>query len=216
MLPQDVKELVGDTPGMSLAQGRRIWKFIEETRPKCVLELGTGHGVGACYIAAALHVSGGDSVVTVDLESSRNRTPNVWEFKSRLEVIGQKILVRRERTSYHYYLRKALKSRFATFDLVYLDGGHTWTDTGFAFFLVDKLLVPGGWLIFDDLNWSFDRSPTLKNTPEVHAMPVEESAGQQVTWVFDELVAPHPGYRRVYKEDGWGFAQKCYAGERRS
>ena len=51
-----------------------------------------------------------------------------------------------------------------TFDLVYLDGGHTWDATGFAFFLVDKLLRSGGWLIFDDIYWTINRSKRLKDT----------------------------------------------------
>ena len=47
------------------------------------------------------------------------------------------------------------------FDFVFLDAGHTWDVTGFAFFLVDRLLRPGGWLLFDDLNWSVTKSRSV-------------------------------------------------------
>ena len=29
---------------------------------------------------------------------------------------------------------------------------------GFAFFLVDRLLAPGGWMVFDDMDWTFASS----------------------------------------------------------
>ena len=39
------------------------------------------------------------------------------------------------------------------FDFCYFDGGHTWDITGYAFLLVDKLLLPGAWFVFDVLDW---------------------------------------------------------------
>ena len=42
------------------------------------------------------------------------------------------------------------------FDFCYIDGGHNWSDTGFAFFLVDRLLKSNGIIVFDDLDWTYD------------------------------------------------------------
>ncbi len=94
------------------------------------------------------------------------------------------------------------------FDLVYLDAGHTWDVTGFAFFLVDKLLRPGGWLVFDDLLWAYSTSPSLKDKPHVRAMPDDFRTTPQVQKVFELLVRDHPDYPHCFIQDRWGFAQK--------
>jgi predicted O-methyltransferase YrrM len=57
------------------------------------------------------------------------------------------------------------------FDLCYLDGAHNWFVDGLAFFLVHRLLKPGGWIIFDDVDWTYESSPTLKDTEDVRKMP---------------------------------------------
>ena len=49
------------------------------------------------------------------------------------------------------------------YDFCFIDGAHTWDTDGFAFCLVDRMLRPGGWIIFDDLNWTHAHSPTLAN-----------------------------------------------------
>ena len=60
------------------------------------------------------------------------------------------------------------------FDFCYIDGTHDWYNDGFAFLLVDKLLKPGGMIIFDDYNWSFGSSPSMQESPKVLAMSDEE------------------------------------------
>ncbi len=94
------------------------------------------------------------------------------------------------------------------FDLAYLDGGHTWDVTGFAFFLVDRFLKDGGWLIFDDINWSYSTSKALKDKPHVTKMPADYRETPQVLKVFELLVAAHPGYTNCEIKNNWGYAQK--------
>ena len=43
---------------MSPEQGRIVYDHVRATRPAEVLELGTAHGVGAAYMAAALRDNG--------------------------------------------------------------------------------------------------------------------------------------------------------------
>jgi predicted O-methyltransferase YrrM len=49
---------------MSPDQGRVVHEHVHRTRPREALELGTAHGVGAAYIAAAL--APGARLTTVD------------------------------------------------------------------------------------------------------------------------------------------------------
>jgi hypothetical protein len=100
------------------------------------------------------------------------------------------------------------------FDLCYLDGAHTWFVDGFAFFLVDRLLRRGGWIIFDDLSWTYSTSPTLKDTEAVRRMPPEERDTPQIELVYELLVKTHPGYGDFHAKHGWAYARKLTASGR--
>jgi hypothetical protein len=97
------------------------------------------------------------------------------------------------------------------FDFCYFDGGHTWDDTGFGFLLVDMLLRPGGWIVFDDLTWSMEKAiPQLTRVPRHwRTCSTDEQSTPGVQMVFDLLV-PHLGYtgRRTLNRGRWGIARK--------
>lgn len=94
------------------------------------------------------------------------------------------------------------------FDFCFIDGAHSWFTDGFAFFLVDRLLKPGGLLIFDDLNWTYASSPALSQSEWVAQMPKEEKETAQVRKVYELLVKPHPAYGEFIEKDGWAYARK--------
>jgi hypothetical protein len=79
---------------------------------------------------------------------------------------------------------------------------------GFAFFLADRLLKPGGWMLFDDLDWTYATGATLGNTEQVRLMPREERETAQVGKVFDLLVRRHPSCGEFKVDESWGWAQK--------
>ena len=53
------------------------------------------------------------------------------------------------------------------FDLVYLDGAKNWTIDGLAVVLAERLLRPGGWLLMDDLHWTYGDDPGREVTDGV-------------------------------------------------
>jgi len=55
---------------MSPEQGRIVYDHVRAARPAEVLELGTAHGVGAAYMAAALRDNGAGRLVTVDFAAN--------------------------------------------------------------------------------------------------------------------------------------------------
>jgi hypothetical protein len=101
---------------------------------------------------------------------------------------------------------------------VYIDGAHNWTIDGFAFFLVEKLLRPGGWLLLDDLAWSYGDSGSSFGPgqgPDALGLSAAERALPHMRLVFDRLVAQHPGFSNLRIEDeDWGWAQKDPDGRR--
>jgi predicted O-methyltransferase YrrM len=211
MKPGEIKQLVGNTPHMSLAQAIRMTDFIHQHGIRDILELGFSRGVSTCYMCAALEESGDGSLVTIDLEVARTHVPNI---EGLLAKCGYSDRVTRyyEPTSYTWRLMKFLEENpTPRFDLCYIDGAHNWFVDGFAFFLVDRLLRVGGWLIFDDLDWTYDTSPALHGTDQVRRMPEDERRTPQVRKIYDLLVKTHPNYGNFRVAHGWGYAQKCSA-----
>ena len=64
--------------------------------------------------------------------------------------------------SYNWSLLKLYKSseNKRLFDVVYLDGAHTFIHDGLATCILKKMIKTGGMLIFDDLDWCHAKSPT--------------------------------------------------------
>lgn len=198
-----VQQVVGYLPYMSLKQAFTLSEFIHQNHISNILELGFYHGVSTCYMAAALEEVGGGSIVTIDLLSAEKRQPNIEQL---LMSCGYTDLVDfyYEPVSYNWRLMKLIEEDRKTFDLCYLDGGHDWYNTGYAFFLVDKLLKPGGWIVFDDLDW------TMEHIDAKWALrkPLEERLTPQVRKVWELLVKTHPNYDNFQESNGWGYAQK--------
>ena len=83
----------------------------------------------------------------------------------------------REFSSYTWWLKEQVQARSdragnvePAYDFVYLDGAKNWTIDGLAVVLIEKLLRPGGWLLMDDLPWTYAaatrgaRRPTASST----------------------------------------------------
>jgi len=213
---EKVDAAYGAVPYMTRAQASFLRSFVAENDCRDVLELGFFHGKSSAYIAAILEDRGGSGhLVTIDLEASRNREPNIESVLSTLGL-SHRVTPIFARRSYTWELAKMMQAQpRPQFDLCYLDGDHTWDGTGFGFLLVDTLLRPGGWIIFDDLPWtaeSFLRSGG--SLPKRWRMASEdEITAPGVGMVFDILV-PHLGYTdlQTVQNGWWGIARKPFDG----
>ncbi len=206
---EDTCEILKDIFGMSYGQARYLERFIKSKNLSNLLELGFAHGVSSCYFATILKENDGGHLTTIDLVSAYHRKPNIEELLSKLNL-EEYVSVYYEYESYNWRLMNFIEENDEPiFDFCYIDGAHDWNVDGFAFLLVDKLLKPGGWIIFDDMNWSFGSSPSMQNIPRVLNMPDDVKNTPHVAKVFDVLVKPHPNYGNFEVTDfGWGIAQK--------
>ncbi|MDD3149319.1 MAG: class I SAM-dependent methyltransferase [Candidatus Gastranaerophilales bacterium] len=187
--------------------------FIEHN-VKNVLELGFSQGASTCYMAAILDelCSEEGKITTIDRELSKNKLPNIETNLKKLNL-EKYVEIFYEHRSYIWRLHKFLEEKpLRQYDFCYIDGEHVWDTDGFAFFLVDRLLKPGGIVVFDDLTWTI--ASTLKSYPERRPkyahLSEEEMATPQIGKVYDLLVCGHENYHnfKLLNNNYWGFAQK--------
>jgi predicted O-methyltransferase YrrM len=214
--------VLADIPFTAPERGKVMYDFIRQEQPRSVLELGFAHGVSSCYIGAALRSNGSGHLTTIDLDPTRQKPelramlqPTHYDpdIESLLKSVELQEWVQpiRTPTSYTWELMRMIEETPEgewKFDFAFIDGAHSWFVDGFAFLLVDRLLKPGGWILFDDLDWTFGSSPTLRGTDLVKSMPVEERDTPQIGKVFDLLVRRHPGYGDFRVDGSWGWAHK--------
>jgi predicted O-methyltransferase YrrM len=175
-------------------KGRFFYDFVLKHRPKRVLELGFAHGVSTCYFAAALDEIGG-TIDCVDLDLKFE--PDVETLSMRLDLSN--ITPHRETSSYTWFLKKEIERHSRDdvcepqYDLVFIDGPKDWTNDGAAFFMADKLLRRGGWMMFDDYSWTYRDFGKTRGYifPE---MSEEEMREPQIKAVVELLVMQHPSY----------------------
>ena len=108
---------------------------------------------------------------------------------------------RRMLDSYNWSLMRVLAEHpEPPFDYVFLDGAHTWVHDALAFALIDRLLVPGGYLDLDDFHWTLRASPSMNPDafPEVEQLySPEQIDARQVALVVDLLVRRGGGYEEL-------------------
>lgn len=210
-----LRECLAGIPHMTPEQGQAVTQFICQHNLRNCLELGFAHGAGTAYIANAVQALGGGQVVAIDLVAARQRRPDIYETLARAGIDPATVELYFEQSSYNWRMMKFLeKGRAGTFDFVYLDGAHSWDVDGLAYILSEKLLRPGGWLLFDDINWTFD-SPTLAGRAWVQNMPPEERRTPQVRKIWELLVKHDPQFDVLMEKNDWAFARKtCATAER--
>ena len=214
-----VAEQVDGIPHMTREQGRKIYDHIRATRPTSVLEIGTANAVGTSYIAAALEANGDGRVVSVD-RTTASYEPGPEKVLAEVGLAHRIELIRNPDSSYNWWLKKRIVARSDSagytepvYDLVYLDGAHAWNIDGLAAVLVEKLLKPGGWLVLDDMDWSYATSPTLAASPPAD-LSEEELREPHMRLVFELLLKPHPAFAEFRDDGEWGWARKAPGAQR--
>jgi len=219
--PRDFEQVaaaVAGVPFMSREQGRLVYDHVRASGARDVLELGTAHGVGSAYMAAA-----GARVTTVDFAGAAY-APAPEDVLTRAGVRDAVTIVR-EFSSYTWWLKEQVAARSdaagnvaPAFDFVYLDGAKNWTIDGLAVVLAEKLLRPGGWLLLDDLDWTYAQDPGREATDGIvhRELSERERSEPHLRAVFDLIVAQHPAFTELRVQDEWwGWARKAPGEPRR-
>ena len=198
---------IGDVPGgTGPTRGEELYRFVREHGFARCLELGFGQGAGSVYIATALEANARGSLTSVDRPVALGRHPSAAELLERAGLTHRVELVV-DPDGYIWWLRRRLREQLrgdgfeAAYDFVFLDGAHTWATDALAFALVDRILAPDGWILFDDLDWN----PSDRATANV---PDDTREFAHVREIWDLLVATDPYYDELRTDHEWGYAHK--------
>lgn len=211
-------------PFMTPELGRRVYDHIRGTRPEQALELGTAHGVSAAYIGAALEANGSGHLTTVDHGGAAyDPTPEDVLVRAGL---AHRVTIVRGHSSYNWFLKQQIERASDSagncsprYDFCYLDGSKNWNIDGLAVVLIEKLLRAGGWLLMDDLEWTYRDNRWIE--PHEDGRPLgpmsdSERTEPHLLAVFELIVKQHPSFTRFIREDEWyGWAQKGTMSPRR-
>jgi len=217
---EEVLAEVEGIPYISPRAGKVLYDFVLEARPRECLELGFAHGASSCYVAAALDELGEGHLTAVDLLSSAERRPSIEDLLEKTKL-SQCVTVQREKNSYTWFLKKQIEQRSGSgaceplYDFVYIDGPKNWTVDGCAFFLADKLLNQGGWILFDDYKWAYGQTREETDGFVHREMSEDQLKNPNIELVFRYLVMQHPDYSKFrIQDDEWAWAQKVQSSRR--
>lgn len=210
-----IAKIVKGVPYTSVNRGKILYDHIISTKAQNCIELGFAHGVATCYIAAALHELGSGMVTSVDLESSIDLNPKIETLLSRADLESF-VSIHREVNSYNWFLKKEIEKNSEdyhckpTYDFCFIDGPKNWTIDGFAFFLIEKLLVDGGYVLFDDYLWRCsEHSKDFIDGISTRNMSPDQVAIPNIEMVFQLLVMQHPNFGEFVIDGNWAWAKKC-------
>ncbi len=166
-----------------------------------------------CRMYAELGVYEGDTALAIATSLDGHGELHLFDFEDRVDAVAARLRQaghenvfahansRRLLDSYNWSLMQLLQeSRAPIFDYVFVDGAHTWAHDALAFFLIDRLLQPGGYIDFDDYTWTLRNSPSMNPAafPEVERLYTDDQIDTaQVALVVDLLVKPDAAYEEV-------------------
>lgn len=109
--------------------------------------------------------------------------------------------------SYNWPLASLLRDHpEPIFDYMFIDGAHTWAIDALTTLLADRLLKPGGFMAFDDYDWTLGHSPALRPskfplTGELYTD--EQIEAPQVKMICDLLMRRDDRYFEVVPNRVW-------------
>ena len=178
---------------INLAPNAETMVFLASTHSRTIAEIGVDQGATS---EAILDWLGGRGVLHLfDFEDCLSKVAERLRGKRWTNFVTHGNS-RRMLDSYNWSLMKLLQENPAPlFDYVYLDGAHTWAIDAPAFFLVDLLLTPGGYIDFDDYYWTIDGSPTVNPRvyPRMGKMYTDEQMHTKQVASIVELLVRRPG-----------------------
>lgn len=179
---------------------KKTVEWVKKTQPLLYAEFGLAQGNTVSAIAKNLPKNA--TIMIFDFNDKVEKIANRLHSEgfSNVQLFGNSYKIR---DSYNWSLIKLLKKHSEPiFDYVFLDGAHTWDVDALTFFLIDRLLKIGGYIDFDDYDWTLAKSPTLnpKTFPLTEKFYTQEQINApHVKFIVDLLVKSNNRYIEIEK-----------------
>src|SRR6266446_2660036 len=145
---KDAEQVVSGLPAPHIpaSRGRALYEHMRQHRPENVLELGTGRGGSAVFIAAALDENCKGHLTSVDSSRWKWRNPTPQEFLDGSGV-GHRVTLDKRFSTYTWFLKTELEScmdeagtALPKYDFIFLDGAKNWSTDGLTVIIAERLL----------------------------------------------------------------------------
>ena len=176
-------------------------------KPVTVAEIGIGYGATTLQVLKMLDAQ--DVYWCFDFEDQlKNLTDDLltrdFGIKCQLVTAGNS---RDEWDSYNWNLsnmvfRMRERHEHGIFDAVYLDGAHTLLHDGLAVCLLKELMKNGGFLILDDLFWTFSSLKGEYTFPHGR-LPKYQMDDAQIFRVQELFLTNDPNFERLSPPNTW-------------
>ncbi|MCB4768490.1 class I SAM-dependent methyltransferase [Ancylobacter sp. Lp-2] len=181
-----------------------LGKMMEERPQPIVAEVGVG--VGATSAELCRRLDGAGQIHFFDYGE------RITDLLADLQGLGFSNIhghanSRRFLDSYAWTLGKLVLERRAAnagnaamFDFIFFDGAHAYHHDASSTVLLKELLRPGGVLLMDDYDWSFAKSPTMRqnsNPPLEKLFTDEQIETCHVKFICDLFLDNDPAYQRL-------------------
>lgn len=130
--------------------GDLLQRAIKTLRPRVGVEVGLAFGISTLYILEALQETGGEKLIGMDPAQNDDH----WRGGGLHNVrrAGYESLYEFHESSSQQLL-PALVGQGQRIDFAFIDGWHTFDHTLIDFFYIDRMLNPGGIVVFDDVGY---------------------------------------------------------------
>ncbi len=167
----------------------------------CLAEIGVGYGITA--LSACIELDENDTYVAFDFEETvRDLLDDLGDVKSVKCALKGYPNSGKYWDSYAWSISELIyKMRNdklnGLFDLVYLDGAHNFFTDGLTCCLLKECLKPNGYIVFDDVCWTYSSSETCKKDDVLRFITEEQFEDQQVLRVIDMFMENDPMFKRI-------------------
>jgi hypothetical protein len=157
-----------------------------ENKPKIYFEIGSNIGSTAKKVRSILP---SDSIVYLfDFQSNKKYIEDILDKNTLFFGSDENITY----DSYNWHLIELYKQQIKP-DFVFIDGKHTFDTDWLCFFMIDKMILPNGYIYFDDYNWCLETSPTMSPNkyPRIKTQySNEQIASKHIGMLIDTFVKP--------------------------